>query len=137
MKTVSLELCKKLYELSGWVDTQKDWYDIDGTSTVHCGHEFMIGKELVKFRNMVYICPAYDTDYLLDKLPYKIESELPYDIFLLIGKLADGDCDVYYSYDCEAYPRGDIGLHTGKLPDALAKLAIALFEQGHLKKKES
>lgn len=58
MHVASLELCKELCELSGWVDCH-DKYRSDGT-LVSWGFSGWKSRE----------CPAYDLGFLLRKLPY-------------------------------------------------------------------
>jgi hypothetical protein len=54
MNTASLELCKELYELSGW---DNGWYSYWGRG--------IVARDSTEQR----ICPAYDLGYLLRKLP--------------------------------------------------------------------
>ena len=60
MNVANLDLCKELYELSGWKATEKYHY-IAGTYT---------DIDTVAFRGRKYDgVPAYDLGYLLRKLP--------------------------------------------------------------------
>lgn len=54
MNVASLELCKELYELSGWTDTDNRWYQDDGWYVGATGTNGLSA-------------PAYDLGYLIRK----------------------------------------------------------------------
>lgn len=117
MTTTSLELSKRLYEVSGWEPNDKFWFKIDGKDEVHCGHEFTIGKELVDFEySLARICPAYDLGYLLRQLP-------PYSRV----QTMKGDVPYGVSYDNGISERG---VNADTPEDAAAELCIKLIEEG-------
>jgi hypothetical protein len=114
MQVASLELCKELYELSGWEPDDKFWFSIDGKHSVHCGHEFK--KELIEFKySLARICPAYDLGYLLRKLPPIIQ----------LGRSE--------YYNCSWTNGNDSHVFVADTPEnAVCKLAIELFKSGIL-----
>lgn len=100
----SLELCKELYELSGWKTGRFFW-----------------SEKTPKFSRGAFIegvsISAYDLGYLLEKLPAQIT-------------LTKG---VSYACRWVAEDRNNSHNFTGKTPeDAACKLAIELFKQGIL-----
>ena len=100
-QVASRELCKELYELSGW----------DGTD-----EQYHVG--------MAEYCPAYDLGYLLRKLPAKIpfsdgEITLRVEIWWAGGWYAH-----YGIYDWKA-------AIADTPEDAACKLAIELFNRRH------
>lgn len=103
MNTASRELCKELYELSGWEDA--DWF-------------FNPHAEGFTFTKQHSGVPAYDLGYLLRKLP------------------ADGNLFVKQYEDDGSWHAcsGLIQVEADTPEDAATKLAIALYEQGILKK---
>lgn len=63
------KLCKEVYELTGWNDTQNGYYFVDGEQPLlYDKDNFHISKE-PWWRHMAYLSPAYTSDYLLEKLP--------------------------------------------------------------------
>lgn len=107
----SLELCKELYELSGWWDDNLEKYDShDGT--------------IVRFGNI----PAYSLGFLIRKLPAMIEDG-GVEHWLTVEKHEQDDYMVAYS------GHGSILIgspHADTPEDALAKLAIELHKAGIL-----
>lgn len=103
MNVASLELCKELYELSGWGAELNDWRSNSGT--VISG-----------------AYPAYDLGYLLRKLPndHMINFSRPPVKLYQSG----------HSWTAEygGFKSGDTAPE-----DAVCKLAIELFKQGVLK----
>ena len=109
MNVASLELCKELYELSGWSDTDYTYYANAGQ---HSGT--MMHRSLVfdKPENL----PAYDAGCLLSKLPRG-----------LIVRSNTDEADWVASYMQS--------VHYANTPeDALCKIAIELFDLGDLSK---
>jgi hypothetical protein len=122
MNVASLELCKELYELSGWqyeMGTNGFWYT-DHTPDLVVA-TYVSGDST----------PAYDLGYLLRKLP---ESIGEFDNFIMIkpdnwrvgyGEDSADDC-IWWKLIWES----------DTPEDAVAKLAIELFKQGVLKKEK-
>lgn len=111
MNVASLELCKELYELSGWVpEGPNEGYYPRGSNLVY-GHKLLINDGDI---------PAYNLGYLLRKLPYP-------EIRLGIT----GRWQAHYGYKTDrftlTFPGAVAGF--GNTPeDAVAKLAIELFK---------
>lgn len=106
MNVASLELSKKLYELSGW-----DSYDLQAWSDSE-----VVAPSNIPLRKLD--CPAYDCGYLLRKLPIETLIIKSYKDYVAIGEVSIGT----------------LRLRSDKPEDALAKLCIAMFEQGILKR---
>jgi hypothetical protein len=130
MSVASLELCRELYELSGWADVNTpvtDWPSGDRY-------------------------PEYDLGYLLRKLPDSMHS-LTYEVTYRL-QMKKVDFGYFFEYSNHAWFRdhksvfsrrgydvSDESLAYGIKPvyadspeDAAAKLCISLFEHGILKK---
>jgi len=143
MNTASLELCKELYELSGWTqfggrdephwaqkanDTRTEWFSVRSLKELDGWLMDEPGE-----RRYYRTIPAYDLGYLLRKLPkcypYRYtNSTNRFRLGLLDGK-----------FWVAGYPINDdfSASHAGTADtpeDATAKLAIELFKQGVLKK---
>lgn len=126
--TASLELSKKLYELSGWEETEKVFEILEGNA--------------VQPRSMAlahrWDTPAYDAGYLLRKLPNKMQDE-----GWLLSLDHDGMDDAeekiiwlarYYDGDTvgDETPISICPVTADTPEDALCKVAIKLFEEGVL-----
>jgi hypothetical protein len=98
MSVATIELCKELYELSGWDRTDYWWYRV-GDQWYSDAHKGTI--------------PAYDLDYLTDKL-----RNLPQGIVL--HNYMDG---------CEASAMG-IEIFADTPADAVCMLAIEVYKRG-------
>lgn len=109
--TASLELCKELYELSGWSDAEHAWSNSMGETRVVC-KRFNTG-------HMSQICPAFSAGYLLRKLPL---YELTNNGLILSADYYDSNNDRFIS----AYGA------PSKLEDILAELCIKMFKKGIL-----
>lgn len=114
----SLELCKELFELSGWTDTYfcysaygKQW------SITH-------GRQSSKIEK----CPAYSLGYLLRKLPNEATSKKYGGYHYLYLHHGKQDWYAYYgAIDTTEF------MAAGDTPeDAACKLAIELWKQGIL-----
>ena len=126
MNVASLELSKKLYELSKWGDEndyQDEWYFKFGK---HLGDEETWGFTRTKAMGEF---PAYDSGYLLWKLPADIDMP---------SRAGDSSLDViksetryYASYRVGSAQANYQGV-ADTPEDALCKLAIKLFEEGVL-----
>lgn len=135
MHTASLELCKELYELSGWEDTSFEWA-YPSTRSIAKGQP---NEAYLKGRHKYHqgsteiwqpqtVCAAYDLGHLLRRLPTTI-GEITDRLRLTKGNLA------WYA----KYERlGDDILEEADTPeDAVCKLTIELFKQGILKKGDN
>lgn len=110
MNVASLELCKELYELSGW-DNGTNWHDPKDP------------QALLEY-------PRYDLGYLLRKLPENT---------LLTWNREDGAI-VYYStwtFTGGVFTEGNGWSYKDDFENATAKLAIELFKKGILTKDKT
>lgn len=107
MNVASLELCKELYELSGWNSGQRAFYTFDEDKMVETNafDEDLVGE-----------IRKYDLGYLIRKLP-------PY---VQLMTMRNG-CDAVLK-DL----KNTVAVHADTPEDAACKLAIELFEQGIL-----
>lgn len=113
MTTANLDLCKELYELSGWDDSE--WKEI--TQKWRFKHRKDTNPELAiqpyQYKFGEYI-PAYDLGYLLRKLPRET----------ILSNISDNGWTIVY---------GGKGLYKATTPEnAACKLAIELFKKGIL-----
>lgn len=119
------ELCKKVYELTGWTDTDYYWHE-DGKALYTPAH-----SEVKKFS--YYVCPLYNSDDLLGKLPPVVQDS--YDKkFRHIQMWINGDGEAIACY-VEPYDKEFRGAYTASsdsMLKALLKLTIALSEAGEL-----
>lgn len=137
MNVASLELCKDLYELSGWGYTyhafgvgehdltDKQWYWFEGKRTGsyweaikadwYDRDPFDGRRPTATTHRMDLLAPAYDLGYLLRKLPQVHISQQP----------------SHWAAWCVSEATANIDTICGDTPeDAAAKLAIELFKQG-------
>ena len=107
----SLDLCKELYEVSGWDYTEglKSFYDKDGDHA-YGKHRFEGDGEI----------PAYDLGFLLRKLPNQKGLRF-YD-------------NMWEAFHDDYSSKGDIEEYADTPEDAVAKLCLTLFEKGILTK---
>lgn len=148
MHVASLELCKELYELSGWSDCLFGYFRTSklggkfGDSWVDDGHvvKTRIEAKLLGIKGLpideLSDYPAYDLGYLFAQL-------LPAGTFSVkyVSPSDPGATDLKEWYGkCIAYTPG---MRQGDYPvdgspaDALCKLAIELIKQGILKREDS
>jgi hypothetical protein len=121
-----LELCKELYELSGWmVDDYYMGYPLvwatDEMSKGLAKHQLVWHEPWRSDPNYKFVAPAYDLGYLL-------------------RKLQGYDCGVYYSNQWQQWIATAHDNNQGKADtpeNAAAKLAIELFKQNILTKDGS
>lgn len=116
MNVASLELCKQLYEVSGY----------DGTDLIYIDHETLglevFGREITNQlgHGSAYICEAYDLGFLLRELP-------PY---VAIYK----QNEKWWSWDIrENHPLAWNSVDAKTPEDCACKLVIRLINQGILK----
>lgn len=109
MNTASLENCKKLFELSGWVDSV--YHPVNGDKQV-----------------------TYSLGYLLRKLPSMLEDEDDKGAYYTLHLGKEGEKDYYANYWHFDNPLVGIDiLEPSSTPeDATALLAIKLFEEAVL-----
>lgn len=117
------ELCKRVYEATGWKNTEDGFFD---------------GGEVMPFTDRIgtYIgasnfrCPLYTSDYLLEKLPvYSEDAEGMLSVTTRQGQERNGWM-AYYE-DVDGYSVGAEGI--GKSPlEALLRLTLKLHEEGLL-----
>lgn len=121
----SLELCKELYELSGWADTELfHVYVIDalGGQGWDLGDKYFYGDKEVTLDSTKRV-PAYSLGYLLRKLPAGTVISQSYDVHR--------KHDWHTCYVPVVWPEDKIVQVWDDTPeDAICKLAIELFKQG-------
>lgn len=146
MNVASLELCRELYELSGWEDTDlfHNWGKRFGTRDVYkrgiprAVTDFSkvvdfaeVGRTRLQGLRTQYVedgyvlddyreklsCPAYDLGYLLRKLP---------DFYL------NRDPDGFYSIELDSLEGSHYRQDADTPENAVCKLCIELFKQGIL-----
>lgn len=124
MSVASIQLCKELYELSGWGDTFNYW---EWSDSIPTGEPYLTQPELMKryglwsTQEVKSRCAAYDCGYLLRKLPKRIDVHLD---------LTDDKTRLSAFWGQDEY-MSPIIAYTHE--DALCKLAIELFKWGVLK----
>jgi hypothetical protein len=144
--TASLENCKRLYELSGWSQTRFAWSGFKSPKIID-------GRQNLTPEFNQY--PAYDSGYLLRKLPDSIHNH-EHDFTTRFNTKKIGE-NYFVEYSNHLWWRNNKGKFTrlgfdtshddmaymvkpicADTPeDALCKLSIRLFEQGILKRGES
>lgn len=117
MNVASLELCKELYQLSGWIGTYGYWdtdakvwatTDLDGAAVES---------------------PAYDLGYLLRKLPPTIKASKNDSAFLTLGAIHTRNWIISYKTVADTiYPKDCYG-EADTPENALCQLAIELIKQ--------
>lgn len=136
MNVASLELCKELYELSGWKDTLLEHKSYDNGETLTLPYDDDSGKK--------YFCPAYDLGYLLRKLQATANREWSngwkgYDITFFWDEIdkdwsarfknTDADDDKFFGDKTGVYGFNRFEEVADIPEDAACKLAIELFKQ--------
>lgn len=133
MDIVSLELCKELYELSGWTTNMVHYCQTRLEPAVVPAERIQkYGKFEVQHQT-IEIFPAYNAGFLLRKLPEEIEhtkliltnGERPHAGYAGRGNYGN------YALDESFYSKAQYADTPG---DALCKLAIKLFKSGILVK---
>ena len=146
MTVASLELCKELYELSGWEDTEKVWKYTEPMST---DVKYGVRKDgdkwcysiqdgpLSSWIPQASAWPAYDLGYLLRKLPFtqvklRNASNGNHDYYWAI-QWRETSRKLKFSIDESRLTRHREYSYVADTPeDAAAKLAIELFKEGVL-----
>lgn len=123
MNVASLDLCKELYDLSGWK------HSANGLTTLSPAPD-KIGRQFEQ------ICPAYDLGYLLRKLPGHIAIQSTTWDDVHTEKVRGQELD-YQAVACyQSNIKGVLIQEVADTPeDAIALLAIKLFKQGVLTKE--
>jgi len=126
------ELCKKVYELTGWEDVRDFYHENDTfdeeTQTFKRNGIFSI----VERKRADYNTPLYTSDYLLEKLPEEIKKRV------LVVTNGDrphagyAERDNYGNYTLDEYYWKN-AQYSNEVRKALLKLIIALSEAGELK----
>lgn len=158
----SLELSKKLFELSGWNDTDGVWrlHKPNGASAVISrekmradNYRFRNSPEAPRFREENEFFSAYTAGYLLRKLPVNLQFPEKYekpvpdngDRFdrwnaedtgtakLYVGAMSNDPGKWWAGY--QLWNTTIYGYKEDTPENALAKLAIVLFEQNLLTKE--
>lgn len=138
MNVANLELCKELYELSGWDDmpgkTSFEWYKpLDEIQDwVLKPKQHFSSHQARELHDEACLCPAYDLGYLLRKLAVK--DGWTHGRFDLSNCLMPHESANEY-YWSATYNSFDNGFPVGEAEtpeDAACKLAIELFKQGIL-----
>jgi len=124
--TELFELCKKVYERTGWKDTPSNYHEIYLTKEIFIAPD--VNWQINVEGPIMFICPLYTSDYLLEKLPREIQSET-------IELVAyGGHWEAAYSGARDDLWNQNIGSHAAETPlKALLKLTISLHDAGHLK----
>ena len=126
MNVASLDLCKELFELSGWEDTlaekDQDTYFIWVYSRVGKHMILSLRDGTNKMSDFQEAYPAYDLGYLLRKL-------LPETPVKFIEQ-SDGRTLILWNDEFDTYQEKIVYADTPE--DAACKLAIELFKQGVL-----
>lgn len=134
MNVADLDLCRELYELSGWVSPDLYYQYVGGKSSIELaahGYEKEKWVTGVYDSDVILSLPAYDLGFLIRKLPalYFEEGEV-YQLTLLKGSAVK-----YQAYSLRKKKLVDRFAQVGEedeLENLTAKLAIELFKAGIL-----
>lgn len=135
MKTTSLELSKKLYGVFGWDGTNCYWYDDKHSDrfVTLAPHHYAV-QDLPD--NFEKLAPAYDTGFLLDKLPKFVgDDKVPHLLCLQPNPVGKGWMAFYRHKSISPSHRLVETSHVAEadIPsEALGNLALALKEKGLL-----
>ncbi len=133
------ELCKEVYEKTGWEDVRDFYHENDTfdeeTQTFKRNGIFSI----VEHKRADYNTPLYTSDYLLEKLqPFKTEAKgnrgdmMPVNAFVFVRGESKNEFRAGYRYNLNGAKYSD-GIYADTPLKALLKLTIALSEAGELK----
>lgn len=115
MHVTRVDLCKQLYDLSGWGNASW-WHECCTDGAYHT----TISLRDERYTQNVYI-PAYDLSYLLRRLP-KV---------WVMGPIPGAMWMITYN---PGLPQREIIIQDESLEDAVCRLAIALFQRGILER---
>lgn len=128
MTTASLKLCKELYKLKPeWNDTENHYFILKD------GNAIPVDRPMDKFTKGYNRLPAYDTDYLLDKMkPKQLAPNSLEEVTIAIMHKNWGIWRAYYERKYDSHD--DLWLEKeADIPaNALCKLAIELINKGVL-----
>lgn len=129
MNVASLELCKELYELSGWTTDTYYWLQGSMPDLAEQEHYPTVVFHNDSLAEYPYAyerqCPAYDLGYLLRKLPNSDKQGI-----YAWPSIAKNILDASAFWECDT---GEYYTETARsMEDAACKLAIELFKQGVL-----
>lgn len=131
----SLEISKQLYEVSGWDSDTYYWLQGEVPSLAKQDnyptvvfHNDSLSEYPYAYRR---ICPAYDSDYLLEKLPPSIEEPTTEYFFELVRGIEGEWLGIYRDVNDGQYTSSEAYTPS----DCLALLAIELFKSGVLVKE--
>lgn len=130
MTAASLELCRQLYELSGWRQTDWAWWSDDRTDPQAAWKL----ERIVHVPDQQYFAdwkvPAYDLGYLLRKQADEQDGFNLYRYYDGIGRS--------WGWEAiwESTPNGSTFERADTPEDAAAKLAVELFKRGILKPRK-
>lgn len=141
MNVASLELCKELYELSGWGNGYKDLSELAAywkagkfvdNPTIHkYSPDVLLGEF---YGRMLFTVPAYHLGYLLSKMQGHDQTIVMRWNRDLGGRAGMKAWDGKWCIGTFDMPQGDYPI-ADTPEDAAAKLAIELFKQGILNKE--
>lgn len=128
MNVASLELCKELYELSGWEQTRDWWFKYMKAGRIE---EWRVQLDAEHKKIGKYDVPAYDLGYLLRKLQANDQTIVLRWNRDMGGRIALKAWDNKYCIGTFDMPQGDYPV-ADTPEDAATMLAIALFKRGVL-----
>lgn len=122
MNVASLELCRELYELSGWAEERQHWwYWINPED--HQDYSANEGRDS-QLKNI----PAYDAGFLLRNLPLDVE------VSKYSGRKSTQKYHATYFESLGTSKSVVIRTEAHTAEDALCKLCVELFKEGVLTK---
>lgn len=142
MNVASLELCKELYELSGWANPDAsvplEKASTYWTSWVWCKEsqasdwDIYIAGEEHSIHGFSHLLPAYDLGYVIRKLPPLIgKARFPVICYPINMWVAGYTSDIDSWHTLKQFDHTEAA---NTPEDAACKLAIELLKQGILKK---
>lgn len=146
MNVASLSLCKELYELSIWEDTDFIWYNQVASTAPKSwttAYAPLDSKEETNYPRPHY--PAYSAGYLLRKLPlttdfpdtWQDKAGMSAPAYLVLVRhidTMDKYFVAYYQHEDSEHPIEKLKVKDNSPENCLAKLAIELFKTGVLSK---
>ena len=126
------ELCKQVYEATGWTDTYLRWVDTEEPWIVNAD-EWHRNTKCQTDLDMSCLYPLYDSDYLLEKLPGLIGVTSVHidDVHTEVRKLRPGESPSGATYQSNV--KGLLIGAGGDTPlQVLLKLTLKLHEEGLL-----
>jgi len=128
------DLCKQVYEKTGWRDTlDYQWMKEDLTIDNQRGTDTGVKGGWWYYEYIEGQVPLYDSDYLLEKLP-SVVQDTDDKIFRVITMWINGDGSTHAGY-AEPYAHDDKYAHSqtsDRMVNTLLKLTLALSEAGEL-----